>query len=413
MIEGMYICCNENGVIREFLDEPYRMMNGRGTLLRNAVRYDKKDAATRIAGGEELKLFWDISPMILDGRGTLTEEEAEKILGFIPTWEYRAVAVDKEELDAKPYYIVEYGSRPCVVDEKVARTLKYGPDRVILTKENFLKFISVDYKDILISLPMTGRMMEAKNEAYTTKIELSRRFRSCNFINPVEFDVDQDNVAECIGKSVETVLSIDGIVSLNGWDKSRGCKVERFVAETYGKKVYEHYQLDVRKLYNGVSGVDFEEALTNCNHNLLNPINEGKYDGKKPNDWLYYNDFKSYIERYGMERFEYWGLGNDLTGLPFEIYIDYCKSYIYKTHPLWLYFTNGIGLESNDEWIPITVSDEPQIMCNGTTYGGWEFSYDDFSKLKEFIIKYRPVLQAIANGEIEPMEFVNELQSKF
>ena len=42
-----------------------------------------------------------------------------------------------------------------------------------------------------------------------------------------------------IAKSIDFMAQVDAIYFMEGWEKSRGCRVERKVAEEYGLKILE------------------------------------------------------------------------------------------------------------------------------------------------------------------------------
>ena len=42
-----------------------------------------------------------------------------------------------------------------------------------------------------------------------------------------------------MGRDIEKLMECDGIVSVEGWQKSKGCQVERFTANIYGLRIYD------------------------------------------------------------------------------------------------------------------------------------------------------------------------------
>ena len=37
-----------------------------------------------------------------------------------------------------------------------------------------------------------------------------------------------------MGKDIEQLMNCDIMIQMNGWENSKGCRVENFVADTYG-----------------------------------------------------------------------------------------------------------------------------------------------------------------------------------
>lgn len=94
-------------------------------------------------------------------------------------------------------------------------------------------------KRIFISVPITGfedtyqdRLTEAKNKLISI---FGINYSLVEIITPMDIDyIDEHDEAKCIGQCISELLTCDTLVSLSGWEKSRGCRTERFVAETYG-----------------------------------------------------------------------------------------------------------------------------------------------------------------------------------
>lgn len=102
---------------------------------------------------------------------------------------------------------------------------------------------------IYIATPVNGRkektLSEKLNEAFR-RVRLMGSYL-LNFHNDAEF-VSVFNIAppstlkECseeyiMGRCIEMVIEADMIVLDDGWESSRGCTIERYVAMQYGKQI--------------------------------------------------------------------------------------------------------------------------------------------------------------------------------
>lgn len=50
--------------------------------------------------------------------------------------------------------------------------------------------------------------------------------------------------AKYMGKDIEDVILCDAIYLCEGWENSRGCNIEKYVAEKFGKKILEQKYID-------------------------------------------------------------------------------------------------------------------------------------------------------------------------
>ena len=41
-----------------------------------------------------------------------------------------------------------------------------------------------------------------------------------------------------MGRDIEQVILCDALFLCKGWENSRGCKIEKYTAELYGKKIF-------------------------------------------------------------------------------------------------------------------------------------------------------------------------------
>lgn len=92
---------------------------------------------------------------------------------------------------------------------------------------------------IFISIPITGQEERAKQLCKEYKKILSEKYPEHEFIIP--FDIcEEKNKPDSyyMGKDIEVLIDCDAIASCEGWQKSKGCQVERFTANIYGLKIH-------------------------------------------------------------------------------------------------------------------------------------------------------------------------------
>lgn len=102
---------------------------------------------------------------------------------------------------------------------------------------------------IYIATPVNGRrektLREKLNEAFRS-VRLMGSYL-LNFYNDAEFVsvfsiAPPSNLINCdesyiMGRCIEMVIEADMIVIDDGWERSRGCTIERYVAMQYGKQI--------------------------------------------------------------------------------------------------------------------------------------------------------------------------------
>ena len=96
---------------------------------------------------------------------------------------------------------------------------------------------------IYISIPISGHDL-ATQRAKASEIAEKIRALGHEPVNP--FDTpeapaemsEKEKYAYYMGRDIEHLLMCDGAYFCEGWHKSQGCRVESYVAETYGIKRY-------------------------------------------------------------------------------------------------------------------------------------------------------------------------------
>lgn len=95
-------------------------------------------------------------------------------------------------------------------------------------------------KKFFISIPITGQEETAKVLCKEYKKQLSEKYPTIEFITPFEINIEKNKPdSYYMGRDIEKLMECDGIVSVEGWHKSRGCQVERFTANIYGLRIYD------------------------------------------------------------------------------------------------------------------------------------------------------------------------------
>lgn len=84
---------------------------------------------------------------------------------------------------------------------------------------------------VFISQPMFGKTNE---QIHSERIELISKLNNAGYevIDSIIED-DVDNPIWLLGESIKLLSEADYIYLMNDWNKSRGCMIERLVAEYY------------------------------------------------------------------------------------------------------------------------------------------------------------------------------------
>lgn len=94
---------------------------------------------------------------------------------------------------------------------------------------------------IYISLPITGHDIE-QVEASCIFAKAVIEDKGHTPVCPLDLDHrDPDNYEAVIGTDITALLCCDAILLLDGWRRSRGCRLERYAAKVYGKHIFDRF----------------------------------------------------------------------------------------------------------------------------------------------------------------------------
>ena len=97
---------------------------------------------------------------------------------------------------------------------------------------------------IYISGPITG--IADNNVPAFNAAAAELRARGYEVVNPVESDCECQNVwTEYLKKDIKQMLECDAVVVLNGWNNSRGARLEVYIATCLGLPILEAETMEV------------------------------------------------------------------------------------------------------------------------------------------------------------------------
>ena len=92
---------------------------------------------------------------------------------------------------------------------------------------------------VMISQPMRGRTEEEikKERELVVKQLESEGHEVVDTIFNLEVPKGYDKAIYYLSKSIEVISQVDAVVFMPGWNLTRGCAIEKSVAELYGKYI--------------------------------------------------------------------------------------------------------------------------------------------------------------------------------
>lgn len=104
-------------------------------------------------------------------------------------------------------------------------------------------------KRIFVSLPIAGQ-----EDTFFQRIDeaiayCQKHFPEYDIITPKDINnvtkkvlvdhTEREKTAFYMGRDIEALINSEAILSCEGWERSKGCQVERKCAEVYGLEIFE------------------------------------------------------------------------------------------------------------------------------------------------------------------------------
>lgn len=92
-------------------------------------------------------------------------------------------------------------------------------------------------KKMYVSGPISGYDPEERIEAFE---RAAKRAEAMGYkaVNPMESQMDDRTWEEYMRRDIKELCGCDAILMMKGWEKSKGAKAEKYVAETIGMEVF-------------------------------------------------------------------------------------------------------------------------------------------------------------------------------
>lgn len=107
--------------------------------------------------------------------------------------------------------------------------------------------------NVYISLPITGHDIE-QVEASCIYASAVLKKKGHTPVSPLALDHQDPEFYEAvIGTDITALLCCDAVLFMDGWETSKGCRLEHAAAEIYGKEIWYDEELKVENtcIYHG------------------------------------------------------------------------------------------------------------------------------------------------------------------
>ena len=86
-----------------------------------------------------------------------------------------------------------------------------------------------------LSFPITGRNLKDV-KAYARRIKTVWEAKGYDVVTPFDLSTEENKpYSYYMGKDIEKILEVDGIIMCDDWFMSKGCRLENYAAQVYGK----------------------------------------------------------------------------------------------------------------------------------------------------------------------------------
>ena len=93
-------------------------------------------------------------------------------------------------------------------------------------------------KKVFVSIPMRDK---ERSEVFSVQ-QKALSYLSEYLSEPLSFIDDNASPLECLGESIKRLSNADYVLFAEGWEISRGCRIEHECAMEYGLKIFCEYE---------------------------------------------------------------------------------------------------------------------------------------------------------------------------
>ena len=97
---------------------------------------------------------------------------------------------------------------------------------------------------VYISIPITGHDIEQVEASLIFASAVLEKKEGHTPVSPLDVSPDPDaDYAEHMGNDITALLLCDAVLFMDGYETSKGCRLEHAAAEIYGKEIMYEYEL--------------------------------------------------------------------------------------------------------------------------------------------------------------------------
>ena len=131
--------------------------------------------------------------------------------------------------------IYDYYANTCfLIPDKAIRVADFTELFYPIYYQKVADDLNLHNKKCFISISITGAEEQAKEDCEKIQTLFTEYLTDCEVFSPFEV-APEKNMSDSyyMGRNVEQLMNCDIIIQMNGWENSKLCRIENFIADTY------------------------------------------------------------------------------------------------------------------------------------------------------------------------------------